>query len=128
MACVTTTEHYIPVVKNLIKLDSKLYLNYDNVVRFVLKNAGLTPEQKKQAIHTIAHIYNGLHGIDNSFYGLGKALEVINSVNLYDETNEYIKHISKIYDIKEPNLPTSDNIISKINAVSYTHLTLPTKA
>ena len=97
MACVTTTEHYIPVVKNLIKLDPKLYKNYDNVVKFILKSAGLTPEQKKQAIHTIAHIYNGLHGLDNEFYGLGKALEVINSVNLLDETNKYIKHISKIY-------------------------------
>lgn len=117
MACVTTTEHYIPVVKNLIKLDSKLYKNYDNVVKFILKSAGLTPEQKKQAIHTIAHIYNGLHGLDNEFYGLGKALDVINSVNLLDETNQYIKHISKIYDIKEPNLPTADNIISKINAL-----------
>ncbi len=116
MACVTTTEHYIPVVKNLIKLDSKRYTNYDNVVDFIMTSA-LTPEQKKMAVHSIAHIFNGLNGLDSSFYKLGKATEIINSVNLLDNTNDYVKNVSKIYGIKEPGLPTLENITKKINAL-----------
>jgi len=46
MGCALTTEQYIPVVENLIRLNPGVYTNYDNAARFIL-TASLTEEQKK---------------------------------------------------------------------------------
>ena len=71
MGCTIATEQYIPVVENLIKLNSEVYKNFDNAAKFILQS-DLTGEQKKLALHNMAHIYNGLSGLDATVYNLGK--------------------------------------------------------
>ena len=65
MACALTTEQYIPVVENLIRLNPTVYNNYDNAARFILQSS-LTEEQKKLALHNMAHIYNALSELGSS--------------------------------------------------------------
>lgn len=96
MACELKTEAYIPIVKNLFKLDSEKYKNFDNVVEFIAKSA-IKPENKKLAIHNIAHIYKNLNGLAPEMYELGKASDVIAVVTDYDDTNVYLKRITDLY-------------------------------
>jgi len=109
MACELRTEAYIPIVKNLFKLDSQKYKNFDNVVQFIA-NSNLPNENKKLAIHNIAHIYQNLNGLDTEMFELGKANDVINFVVDYDNTEKYLKNITDAYGIKPLKNPTLASI------------------
>ena len=128
MGCTIATEQYIPVVENLIKLNSEVYKNFDNAAKFILQS-DLTGEQKKLALHNMAHIYNGLSGLDATVYNLGKGIDIIKGVNLIDDTKAYIKFSSDLFGIKESLLPTSTGIdksieaLTKLSLITVTDLT-----
>ena len=70
--CELSTDKYISVVKNLIKLNPSEYRNFDKTAEFILKS-GLSNYEKSLSLYSIAEIYIGLHGLDKRFYELGKA-------------------------------------------------------
>jgi hypothetical protein len=115
MGCALTTEQYIPVVENLIRLNPAVYTNYDNAARFIL-NANLTEEQKKLALHNMAHIYNGLSGLNQEKYNIGKGIEIINlgTESLIDNTAEYIANAFKLFDLKKPRAQSFEGISKAI--------------
>jgi hypothetical protein len=113
MACELKTTAYIPIVKNLFALNPEKYKNFDNVVMFIAES-GIKPENKKQAIHNIAHIYKNLHGLDTKMYELGKADNVIAMVEHMDDTTKYLKVLQDIFKFKEITKPSVDNIAKKI--------------
>jgi len=115
MGCALTTEQYIPVVENLIRLNPGVYTNYDNAARFIL-TASLTEEQKKLALHNMAHIYNGLSGLNQEKYKIGKGIDIINlgTDSLIDNTPEYISNAFKLFDLKRPRLQSFDGVSKSI--------------
>jgi hypothetical protein len=124
MGCALTTEQYIPVVENLIKLNPETYRNFDNAAKFILE-ADLTDEQKKLALHNMAHIYNGLSGLDEKKYSIGKGIDIINSVTLIDNTGEYVKNAFAILEVKRPRLQTFEGISSEIDKLAKQTLITP---
>ena len=118
MACALTTEQYIPVVENLIRLNPTVYNNYDNAARFILQSS-LTEEQKKLALHNMAHIYNALSELGNSKkYKINKGIDIINSVNLIDNTTDYLNNAFKVFDTKKTRSQSFDGVISAIDALA----------
>jgi hypothetical protein len=117
MGCELKTEQYIPIVKNLVTLNPSVYTSYDAVAKFILE-ADLLPEQKKLALHNIAHIYNGLFGLDDKMYTLGKAVDVINSVGLFDDTEGYLANAYSLYDLKKQKGTTFESVVSAIDALA----------
>lgn len=118
MACALTTEQYIPVVENLIRLNPTVYNNYDNAARFILQSS-LTEEQKKLALHNMAHIYNALSELGNSKkYKINKGIDIINSVNLIDNTTDYLTNAFKVFDTKKTRSQSFDGVISAIDALA----------
>ena len=118
MACALTTEQYIPVVENLIRLNPTVYNNYDNAARFILQS-NLTEEQKKLALHNMAHIYNALSELGNSEkYKINKGIDIINSVNLIDNTTDYLNNAFKVFDTKKTRSQSFDGVISAIDALA----------
>jgi hypothetical protein len=118
MACALTTEQYIPVVENLIRLNPTVYNNYDNAARFILQSS-LTEEQKKLALHNMAHIYNALSELGNSEkYKINKGIDIINSVNLIDNTTDYLNNAFKVFDTKKTRSQSFDGVISAIDALA----------
>jgi hypothetical protein len=117
MGCELKTEQYIPIVKNLVTLNPGVYTSYDDVAKFLL-NADLLPEQKKLALHNIAHIYNGLFGLDNKMYSIGKAVDVINSVTLFDDTDAYMQNAYALYDLKKSKSATFESVMAAIDALA----------
>lgn len=114
MACELKTTAYIPIVKNLFTLNPEKYKNFDNVVMFIAES-GIKPENKKQAIHNIAHIYKNLHGLDAKMYELGNADAVIAMVEHMDDTTKYLKVLQDIFKFKEITKPSVENIVKKID-------------
>ena len=118
MACALTTEQYIPVVENLIRLNPTVYNNYDNAARFILQSS-LTEEQKKLALHNMAHIYNALSELGNSEkYKINKGIDIINSVNLIDNTTDYLSNAFKVFDTRKTRSQSFDGVISAIDALA----------
>ena len=125
MACALTTEQYIPVVENLIRLNPTVYTNYDNAARFILQSS-LTEEQKKLALHNMAHIYNALSELGNSEkYKINKGIDIINSVNLIDNTTDYLNNAFKVFDLKKTRSQSFDGVISAIDALAKQTLITP---
>lgn len=124
MGCALTTEQYIPVVENLIKLNPETYRNFDNAAKFIL-GSDLTDEQKKLALHNIAHIYSGLSGLDEKKYILGKGVDIINLVTKIDDTKEYVKNAFTILEIKKPRLQTFEGVSSAIEKLGTQTLITP---
>ena len=124
MGCALTTEQYIPVVENLIKLNPETYRNFDNAAKFILE-ADLTDEQKKLALHNMAHIYNGLSGLDSTKYDIGKGIDIINLVTEIDNTGEYVKNAFAILEVKKPRLQTFEGISSEIDKLAKQTLITP---
>lgn len=110
MACELKTEAYIPIVKNLFKLDSEKFKNFDNVVEFIV-NSNIKPENKKLAVHNIAMIYQELHGLDSKMYTLGKAKDVV-VLSGTEKTEDYLNLLRDLYNFKSVNFP-SENAINK---------------
>lgn len=118
MACALTTEQYIPVVENLIRLNPTVYNNYDNAARFILQSS-LTEEQKKLALHNMAHIYNALSELGSSEkYKINKGVDIINSVNLIDNTTDYLSNAFKVFDTRKTRSQSFDGVISAIDALA----------
>ena len=115
MGCVLTTEQYIPVVESLIRLSPTVYTSYDNAARFIL-SANLTEEQKKLALHNMAHIYNGLSGLNQEKYDIGKGLDIINlgTDSMFDDTAKYLSNAFTLFDLKKPRPQTYDGISKAI--------------
>jgi hypothetical protein len=124
MGCTLTTEQYIPVVENLIKLNSDIYKNFDNAAKFILQ-ADLTDEQKKLALHNMAHIYNGLSGLDSAKYNIGKGVDIINLVTDIDNTENYLKNAFVIFEVKKPRLQSFDGISKEIDKLAKQSLITP---
>jgi len=124
MACALTTEQYIPVVENLIKLNPEIYRNFDNAAKFILE-ADLTDEQKKLALHNMAHIYNGLSGLDETKYTIGKGVDIINLVTKIDDTKDYVKNAFVILEIKKPRLQTFEGVSTAIDKLANQRLITP---
>lgn len=116
MACQIQTDKYTDVVLDLIKLDPTLYNNFDNAATFILKS-GLTPEQKMQAVHNIAHIYMGLSELDPAFFVKGKVDQVISTMSVIDTPEDYVTSVSGYYDIRKPSALKEEAIMSKIEAL-----------
>lgn len=125
MGCALTTEQYIPVVENLIRLNPTVYNNYDNAARFVLQSS-LTEEQKKLALHNMAHIYNALSELGNpEKYKINKGIDIINSVNLIDNTTDYLNNAFKVFDLKKTRSQSFDGVISAVDALAKQTLITP---
>lgn len=126
MSCSIRTEDYGPVVKDLIKLDSQKYRNYDNVAKFLIdSNLGL--EQKKMALYNIAHIFRDLHSLDNELFNPGKLQEIINLSPVYDNSENFVKESAKIYGISFKNPTSLKAVLESIDTLKKDPIFLPYK-
>ena len=125
MACELKTEAYIPIVKNLFKLDSEKFKNFDNVVEFIV-NSNIKPENKKLAVHNIAMIYQELHGLDSTMYTLGKAKDVI-VLSGTEKTEEYLNLLGDLYNFKSVSFPSESAINKKVEELRAQKQIFPTQ-
>jgi len=64
----------------------------------------------------MAHIYNGLSGLNQEKYKIGKGIDIINlgTDSLIDNTPEYISNAFKLFDLKRPRLQSFDGVSKSI--------------
>lgn len=115
--CELSTDKYISVVKNLIKLNPSEYRNFDKTAEFILKS-GLSNYEKSLSLYSIAEIYIGLHGLDKRFYELGKADRIADARVLLDDTDQFISSVSELYSVKKAPTAKIETIERMINDLS----------
>jgi len=122
--CELSTEKYISVVKNLIKLNPSEYKNFDKTAEFILKS-GLSNYEKSLSLFSIAEIYIGLHGLDKSFYTIGKANKIVDAQILLEDTDEFVSIVSDLYKVKKTPKVKIESIEKMINDLSSKTVVTP---
>jgi len=99
--CKVTPADFLPILKKLVQADPQRYTNFDNVAKAVITNGSLTPFNKATAIYSFAELFQALHGLDNSFYQLGNAANVVGLKSLIETNPEnFIERASDIFGVK----------------------------
>lgn len=111
--CELSTDKFVAVVKNLIKLNPSVYRDFDNTAKFILKS-GLSNYEKSLSLFSIAEIYVGLNGLDNSFYQLGNAEKIIDAKILLSDADEFLAVVSPLYSVKKAPIGKIEAIQKKI--------------
>ena len=92
MACISPVKKYSDVVKKLIT-SNQAYTHFDNIALLMMNNDMLNSEQKKTAIFYIANIFQGLDGVNSKNYIPGISKNILNSSDLYSNTDEFLKTV-----------------------------------
>lgn len=111
--CELSTDKFVAVVKNLIKLNPSVYKNFDNTAEFILKS-GLSNYEKSLSLFSIAEIYIGLNDLDNSFYQLGNAEKITDAKILLSNTDDFLAAVSSLYKVKKAPVGKIEAIQRKI--------------
>jgi len=117
--CELSTDKFVSVVRNLIKLNPETYKNFDNTAKFILKS-GLSNYEKSLSLFSIAEIYVGLNGLDQSFYEVGNAEKIIDAKILLSDADNFLSSISPLYTVKKTP-------IGKVEAIQRAILNLENK-
>jgi len=99
--CKVTPADFLPILKKLVQADPQRYTNFDNVAKAVITNGSLTPFNKATAIYSFAELFQALHGLDVSFYELGKANNIVGLKSLIESNpDNFIDQASEIFGVK----------------------------
>jgi hypothetical protein len=115
--CEITTDQYVSIVKNLIKLNPNEYRNFDKTAEFILKS-GLSNNEKSLSLFSISEIYIGLNELDSSFYELGNALKVADAKVMLSDPDKFVSAVDTLYNVKKSPALKVDVIEKKIEQLS----------
>lgn len=115
--CEITTDQYVSIVKNLIKLNPNEYRNFDKTAEFILKS-GLSNNEKSLSLFSISEIYIGLNELDSSFYELGNALKVSDAKVMLSDPDKFVSAVGTLYNVKKSPALKIDVIEKKIEQLS----------
>ena len=115
--CEITTDQYVSIVKNLIKLNPNEYRNFDKTAEFILKS-GLSNNEKSLSLFSISEIYIGLNELDGSFYELGNALKVSDAKVMLSDPDKFVSAVDTLYNVKKSPALKVDVIEKKIEQLS----------
>jgi hypothetical protein len=115
--CEVRTADYLPFVKKMLEADADKYRNYNEIAAFILSSPKLSNEQKVLGLYNAALIFEGLAGLDNSFFTSGKAKNIIGFSSVLTDPAMFLARTADLFpnnrNIEVPK--TLEELMSRIN-------------